>query len=94
MEDSPALVPQDHEQLVIDHAHNTRDKDELAAALVTSRAAFADFFETVGEADWSRAGIHPERELPFTLADAVLQVVTHDATHLEQITRILAEQQS
>ncbi len=89
-EENPALVPRDHDQLVIDGAYNRRDKDALGAALVASRADLADFFEGLHDADWSRTGVHPERETPFMLSDALLQVVGHDATHLEQITRLLS----
>jgi hypothetical protein len=47
-------------------------------------------FESLTEEQWSRAGIHPERG-HFTLLDSLIQVGTHDVTHLEQITRLLAE---
>jgi len=93
-EENPSLTPYDHDQLVIDGAYNRRDKDDLGAALVASRADMAAFFEGLHDADWLRAGMHPERETPFKLSDALLQVATHDATHLEQITRLLSARES
>jgi hypothetical protein len=58
--------------------------------LVESRARFVALFEDLTAEQWNRAGIHPERG-HFTLLDALIQVGTHDVTHLEQITRIIAE---
>lgn len=92
-ENNPALAPADHEQLVRDAAYNTHHPDDLAGALAASRRELARFFRELDAADWDRAGVHPERETPFTLADALLQVATHDANHLEQLTRVLARRE-
>ncbi|MEO0563109.1 MAG: DinB family protein [Chloroflexota bacterium] len=90
-EDMPALSAYDHEQMAIDGDYNQQDKDTVLTAFIDHREQFRDFFKSLTDDDWARAGKHPEREHPFTLEDALLQVAGHDATHLEQITRILAE---
>jgi hypothetical protein len=60
------------------------------AELSQLRARFREFFKGLTDEQWARAGLHPERGR-FTVMDAALQVCTHDASHLEQITRILAD---
>ena len=89
-QDNPELPAHDHVALAKAHAYNQQDKDAVYAQLVESRARFAVFFENLTEEQWERAGIHPERG-HFTLWDALMQVATHDLTHLEQLTRIIAE---
>ena len=93
-EDHPMLKPQDHVQLVIDGDYNNQNKDAVIASFLESREATAAFFEALSSEDWERAGTHPERDTPFTLTDAVVQVCSHDADHLEQITRILLEKRT
>lgn len=46
------------------------------------------FFSQLSGDLWLRAGVHPERG-HFTMVDAALQVGLHDTIHIEQITRIL-----
>ena len=89
-QDNPQLPAYDHDALAIERAYNQQDKDAVMARLLQSRARFVDFFRDLTDDQWSRAGIHPERG-HFTLLDSLIQVGTHDVTHLEQITRILAE---
>ncbi|MCA9913911.1 MAG: DinB family protein [Anaerolineae bacterium] len=89
-EDEPSLVPVDHEALVIENQYATQQLETALAQLRTSRDATLAVFESVAEDAWERVGIHPERGR-FSLEDALLQVVTHDADHTEQITRVLAQ---
>ena len=84
----PALPGYDHEQLAVDNAYNQQDLRQVLGELTASRHATVVFFTGLDDAQWERAGIHPERG-HFTMLDAVVQVGTHDVTHLEQITRIL-----
>ena len=62
----------------------------MSARLVESRAQFVSLFENLSVEQWERAGVHPERG-HFTLLDALVQVASHDTTHIEQITRIIAD---
>jgi hypothetical protein len=89
-QDYPNLPAYDHEALAIERAYNRQDKAVVYARLLESRTRFVALFETLSDEQWNRAGIHPERG-HFTLLDALIQVGTHDVTHLEQMTRILAE---
>ena len=92
-QDYPQLPAYDHNVLAIELAYNQQDKDEVYARLVESRVRFVEFFENLSDDQWGRAGVHPERG-HFTLLDALVQVATHDTTHLEQMTRIIAEAQA
>ncbi len=87
----PNLPAYDHEQLAIDHSYNTQDLRTALSTLSEHRAAFAQFFETLTEAQWELAGVHPEYG-HWTMTTALMQVPSHDLVHLEQITRILSRQ--
>lgn len=89
-QDTPELPYYDHEALAVEHRYNERDLKTLLQELSTSRAQTIAVFEALSDAQWQRNGIHPERD-PFDMDDAVMQVGTHDVTHIEQITRILVE---
>jgi hypothetical protein len=89
-EETPQFVRYDHEALAIEHNYNGQDLGMVLAELRDSRAKTVAFFEGLAPESWERAGVHPERG-HFTMTDAALQVGMHDVTHLEQITRILAE---
>ena len=90
-QENPDLGSYDHDQMVIDGNYNAQDKDKVFADFAAHREQFAEFFAHLTEDQWERAGNHPERDYPFTLLDAIMQVGLHDANHLEQITRILLE---
>jgi len=89
-EDTPTFVPRDHEALVIENAYNSQNLQAVLAELNASRANFIAFFESLTPEQWERKGFHPEYgEFPMTRS--AMQVGTHDANHIEQITRILKE---
>ena len=87
-ETHPALPAYDHEQMAIDQAYNRQDLRQVYADFARSREETIAFFRGLDADQWERTGEHPERGF-FTMTDAVIQVGTHDITHLEQITRIL-----
>ena len=89
-EDYPALPAYDHAALAVEHAYNQQDKNAVYARLQASRARFVEFFKGLEEDKWRRSAIHPERG-HFTMLDALMQVGTHDVTHLEQVTRIIRD---
>ena len=89
-QDYPALPAYDHEALAIEHNYNDQDLRQVYADFVQSRGQTVAFFNDLTEEQWQQAGVHPERG-HFTMTDAVMQVGLHDANHLEQITRILAQ---
>jgi hypothetical protein len=89
-EDKPTFIPRDHEALVIENAYNNQNLQAVLAQLNASRATFVTFFESLTPEQWERAGIHPEYG-DFPMTRSAMQVGTHDANHIEQITRILKE---
>lgn len=90
--DYPQLPAYDHEALAIERRYNEQNMQQVYCELVESRARFRTFLAGLTNEQWKRSGMHPERG-HFTMVDALVQVVTHDITHLEQITRIVGEKQ-
>lgn len=88
-EDYPRLPAYDHEDLAVTRRYNEQDLRQVVEELMDSRQRFIAFFQELTPAEWERAGVHPERG-HFSLVDALMQVSSHDLTHLEQITRILS----
>ncbi len=86
----PTLPAYDHEALAIERGYNQQDLRQAFAALSESRDRFVEFFKGLSNEQWAKSGIHPERG-HFTMTDAAIQICTHDAAHIEQITRILIE---
>lgn len=90
-QDHPPLPAFDHEALAIERAYNQQNLAQAYADLRESRQSFIEYFESLESNQWERAGIHPEQGR-FTLTDAAMQVGNHDANHIEQITRILLQE--
>lgn len=86
----PQLPAFDHEAMAVDGAYNSQRLTDAFDQLASSRARFIDFFNGLSDEQWAASGIHPEKGL-FTMTNALMQVAGHDAVHLEQITRILAQ---
>lgn len=89
-EDTPTLTPHDHEQMARDQAYNAQDVHAVYAEMLPVFEGLAAFYEGLQDADWARTGIHPEQG-SFSLTKSLLQVGLHNANHLEQITRVLAQ---
>ena len=87
-EETPRLPGYDHVAMAVERAYNQQELRTVLAEFTASRRATVALFAGLSDAQWTRAGIHPERG-PFSMTDAVMQVGMHDVTHLEQITRIL-----
>jgi hypothetical protein len=86
--DYPLLPAYDHERIAIDSGYNEQNLQQAYGDLRDSRERFAQFFEGLTEGQWAMAGVHPEAG-HWTMLDSLMQVGLHDATHHEQITRIL-----
>jgi len=86
----PTLPIYDHVQLVTERNYNGQSVQTVYAELVDSWQRFVRFFQELSEAEFNRAGVHRERG-SFTLNDALIQVGLHDALHMEQIARIIAQ---
>ncbi len=87
-EDRPVLKPYDHLALVTEREYSKQDLGEVYEALNKTRQSFIAWLETLDEAAWARTGVHPEAG-DYTLLEQVVQVVTHDLDHLEQLARVL-----
>lgn len=90
-QDHPILPAYDHEQIAIDRKYNEQDWYAVYDELVEKRERFREFFKSLTPEQWERTGKHPEREEPFTITDAAMQVGLHDVIHIEQMTRLLQE---
>lgn len=89
-QEHPQLPAYDHESLAIERHYNEQNPAQVLADLQQKRARFVALFQSLTDEQWERTGIHPERD-SFDMTDAVMQVGHHDAIHIEQITRILAQ---
>ncbi len=85
---SPQLPAFDQEALAIQRDYRSQDVHLVYEELVESRQRFIEFFTQLTPEQWQCAGTHPTRG-HFTMTDALIQVSSHDAMHIEQITRIL-----
>ncbi|GAB4513900.1 MAG: hypothetical protein OHK0046_15250 [Anaerolineae bacterium] len=89
-EDHPLLPGYDHEALAIERDYNGQDVRQVVEDFVSFRSSFIAFFEGLTEAEWARTGVHPQRG-EWSMLAQVMQLPSHDLTHIEQITRTLAE---
>ncbi|MCX6050805.1 MAG: DinB family protein [Chloroflexi bacterium] len=85
---SPQLPAFDQAALAVERDYISQDVHLVYDELVESRRQFVEFFTKLTPEQWECDGTHPTRG-HFTMTDAVMQVSFHDATHIEQITRIL-----
>jgi 2-iminobutanoate/2-iminopropanoate deaminase len=88
--DYPALPVFDHEAEVASVNYNARSVASVMDELTASRQRFIAMFKALTPHQWERAGQHPESG-HFSMTNSVMQVASHDAMHIEQITRILAQ---
>lgn len=87
-EDRPTLKPYDQDAWAALSDASQADVGDSLLLLRGLHARWAAFFEGLREADWSRAGIHPE--LPgedYTLARILAGYAAHGEAHLDQMER-------
>ncbi len=89
----PTLPAYDHHLITKQGDYNHKILIQVLEDLRLSRRRTISFFDELTDELWQRAGIHPERG-HFTMVDAALQVGTHDVIHIEQITRILYQNEA
>lgn len=80
----------DHLAMVVERAYNQQDLTQAYTTLMASREPFIAFFNELEDADWQRTGQHVTQG-PYTLYTLAAHVSWHDANHIEQIMRIIAE---
>ncbi|MBK9124320.1 MAG: DinB family protein [Chloroflexi bacterium] len=90
-QDNPTFATYDVNQLVIDNNYAAQDPAEALAELSANRARTIVLFRAVADDQWSRGGVHPAYG-PQTLLDVLMHVAHHDMDHIEQMTRVLAQE--
>ncbi|MEM6284177.1 MAG: DinB family protein [Chloroflexota bacterium] len=88
--DMPPLRFPDPDALTQEQNYNAQPLTDLYSQWMEKRHTLLDYFETLTDEQWSRAGAHPNRG-PFTINDQLMLAVWHDSLHLEQIVKILTE---
>lgn len=88
--DNPVFPKYDADQLAADRAYNQQSVAAALAELKQNRQHLLAFFEPLTPEQWARTGLHP-RLGPFTMTDVFTHIGWHDANHLEQLTRVLAQ---
>lgn len=87
--ESPIFPTFDHIALIERNQYASQDFQAVLSDLADRRAALIAQLEPLSDAQWMRAGAHPEQG-PGTLLDIAINAGLHDLDHLEQITRCLA----
>lgn len=90
-EDNPPLKPYDQDRWARFPDATPADISVSLALLTSLHARWVTFWETLPEAAWARAGVHPENGT-VTLDDQLRLYAAHGEGHLEQIARTLAGQ--
>lgn len=88
--DHPTFPVYDHLAMVVDKAYNQQPLEKVLMDLAASREVTVAFFAGLDGAQWVRTGQHVEHGR-YTLQSLAAHISWHDANHLEQITRIMAE---
>jgi triacylglycerol esterase/lipase EstA (alpha/beta hydrolase family) len=86
------VYPRPHD-LEEQNNYAAQQPDEVLSTWEARRERFVGYVKACSEDDWHKTGVHP-RFGDFSLHDQLFLYVHHNAQHIEQITRILAEKQT
>jgi DinB superfamily len=86
--ENPVFTTFDHMALIERNQYASQDLQAVLSDLADRRAALIARLEPLSDAQWMRAGSHPEQG-PGTLLEVAINAGLHDLDHLEQITRCL-----
>jgi DinB superfamily len=90
-EDRPTLKPYDQDRWAELADSGTTALEESLSILEGLHCRWVRLFESLSEADWQRAGLHPE--IGEVTIDSILQIyAAHGEGHIDQINRTLAAQ--
>ena len=90
-EDRPALKPYDQNLWAELADSGTTALEESLSILEGLHRRWVRLFESLGEEQWRRAGLHPE--IGEVTLDSILQIyAAHGEGHIDQINRTLAAQ--
>lgn len=87
---APTFPVYDHLAMVIERDYHAQDLLSVLADFSVSREKTAVFFQTLSASDWECIGNHVEQGR-ITMASLAAHIVWHDSNHLEQVTRVIAE---
>lgn len=87
--ENPVFTSFDHLELIERNQYAAQDLQAVLSDLADRRASLIARLEPLTDAQWMRAGSHPEQG-PGTLLEVAINAGLHDLDHLEQITRCLA----
>jgi hypothetical protein len=90
-EDRPTLKPYDQDVWARLADSGTTALEESLSILDGLHRRWVRLFESLGEAEWRRAGLHPEIG-EVTLDDILTIYAAHGEGHIDQINRTLAAQ--
>lgn len=94
VEQENGMLPNpDPEALVTERAYNAQNPTQVLTSWKAHRDAFLGYLVALPEEAWSRQATHPKRGL-MTLQNQLTLITWHDANHLEQIMRVLAERRN
>ncbi|HEU5097413.1 MAG TPA: putative metal-dependent hydrolase [Roseiflexaceae bacterium] len=92
-EERPPLKPYDQDRWAELADSGTTALEESLSILEGLHQRWVRLFESLGEADWLRAGLHPE--IGEVTVDDILRIyAAHGEGHLDQIERTLAARNS
>lgn len=84
------LVAADMNNLKTNQArHNEREIADLLSEFRKEREALVRKFESLGEDDWGKSGIHPRLKQPMRIVDIAYFDSEHDDYHLGRIGELL-----
>jgi hypothetical protein len=84
------LIAADMNNLKTNQArHNEREIEELLADFRRERESLVRKFESLGEDDWGKSGIHPRLKQPMRIVDIAYFDSEHDDYHLGRIGELL-----
>lgn len=90
-EENPPLKPYDQDAWA-ERADSNHPDIALSLQLLRGlHARWVQLFDSLGDAEWARTGVHPEAGI-VTPADLLRSYARHGAGHLDQIARTLAAQ--
>lgn len=88
--EKPVFAVYDVDALARERGYNTRDLQQVLAALDEARAALLVLYRSVADDQWGLAGVHPNYG-EQTLLRMLVQAAHHNIDHIEQMTRVLAQ---
>lgn len=89
-EDSPELPNWDEDAAVIENNYAAARPGDSLDRLGKNRAFLSGWFKLRDDEDWARSATRPQVGT-FTLEDAAVLILAHDAYHIQQITNWLFE---